>query len=116
MNEVVIEKEALQRLLNVIGGDPDDLQELLEDFEETTPTTLQEMKDAAANGDLTALRISSHSLKANGRDFGAMALARACEQLEEACRNGSVDDPLAEVAAIAAELTRARAALAEVTL
>ena len=116
MTDVVIEKDALLRLLKVIGGDPEDLQELLEDFEETTPNTLQEMKDAAANGDLAALRISSHSLKANGRDFGAMALARACEHLEEACRNGTVGDPVAEVDAISAELTRARAALSEVSL
>lgn len=116
MSEVVIEKEALQRLLNVIGGDPEDLQELLEDFEESTPTTLQEMQDAAANGDLTALRISSHSLKANGRDFGAVALARACAELEEACRNGTVEDPLREVAEISKELSRARMALSEISL
>ena len=116
MTDVVIETEALQRLLNVIGGDPEDLQELLEDFEETTPNTLREMQDAAASGDLTALRISSHSLKANGRDFGAVALASACAQLEEACRNGTVGDPVAEVDAISKELSRARAALSEVAL
>lgn len=116
MTHAVIEKHALLRLLDVIGGDPDDLQELLEDFEETTPGTLQEMKDAAANDDLTALRISSHSLKANGRDFGAVALADACAQLEQACRDGTVQDAVAEVHAISEELSRARAALSEFTL
>ena len=81
MSEGVINKAALQRLLDVIGGDREDLAELLEEFETSTPQTLAEMQAAAAAGDLGALRIASHSLKSNGRDFGADALATACDPL-----------------------------------
>ncbi len=112
----VIDLEALKRLLDVIGGDPEDLDELLEEFEEVGPSTLKTMQDAAASGDVDALRISSHSMKSNGRDFGATALAEACEALEHACRSGEIDDPEAQVRMIAAELERARAALKTVTL
>ncbi len=116
MCDEVIDLEALKRLLDVIGGDPEDLEELLEEFEEVGPSTLVTMQSAAASGDLDALRIASHSLKSNGRDFGATALAKACEALEHACRSGEVADPKAQVQAIATELKRARAALKTVSL
>ena len=116
MSEDVIDLEALKRLLDVIGGDPEDLDELLEEFEEVGPSTLKNMQDAAASGDLDALRISSHSLKANGRDFGATALSKACEGLEHACKSGEVADPVGQVEKIATELDRARAALKAVSL
>ena len=79
MTDEIIDKAALDRLLAVIGGDPEDLQDLLEEFETSTPDTLAKMQAAAAEGDLEALRISVHSLKSNGRDFGATRLAAACE-------------------------------------
>lgn len=116
MSDDVIDLEALRRLLAVIGGDPEDLDELLEDFEEVGPETLATMQTAAAQGDLDALRISTHSLKSNARDFGVTTLAKACETLEHACRDGQVGDPVAEVNAIAEELNRARTALKSVSL
>lgn len=116
MSDDVIDLQALNRLLEVIGGDPEDLDELLEEFEDVGPSTLKSMQAAAASGDFDALRIASHSLKSNGRDFGATALAKACEDLEHACKAGEVGDPVAQVQAIAAELDRARAALKAVSL
>ena len=112
----VIDKAALKRLLDVIGGDPEDLQELLEEFEATTPTLLAAMQNAAAAGDLGELRIAAHSLKSNGRDFGATALATACHDLEAACKNGTVEGPVGQVEIIASELTRAREALSGIAL
>ena len=116
MSDDVIALAALKRLLDVIGGDPEDLDELLEEFEEVGPSTLATMQSAAASGDMDALRIASHSMKSNGRDFGATALAQACEALEHACREGAVADPEAQVQAIANELESARAALKTVSL
>jgi HPt (histidine-containing phosphotransfer) domain-containing protein len=116
VSDDVIDLEALKRLLEVIGGDPEDLDELLQEFEDVGPSTLATMQSAAANGDIDALRISSHSLKSNGRDFGATALAEACETLEHACKAGDVVDPVSQVRTIAVELDRARAALKSVSL
>jgi HPt (histidine-containing phosphotransfer) domain-containing protein len=116
VQENIIDLGALQRLLAVIGGDPEDFEELVEEFESSTPQTLEKMRAAAASADLGALRIASHSLKSNGRDFGATVLAEACEALEQDCRAGKVSDPQARVAEISVELDRARMALAEVTL
>lgn len=116
MSEDVIDMDALRRLLEVIGGDQEDLDELIEEFDKIGPEAVQTMQNAAKSGDLNALRISSHSLKSNGRDFGATALADACEALEHACREGSVEDPAAQVTDIASKLERARSALKSVSL
>lgn len=116
MSENVIDLEALQRLLDVIGGDQEDLDELIEEFEDVGPATLKTMQDAAQSNDLDALRIASHSMKSNGRDFGATELAGACEALEHACKDGSVDGPEAQVAKIALLLEQARDALKSVSL
>jgi hypothetical protein len=39
-----INRDALKRLLAVIGGDPEDLQDLLTEFETTTPKVFERMK------------------------------------------------------------------------
>jgi HPt (histidine-containing phosphotransfer) domain-containing protein len=116
VSEPIIDETDLRRLLDVIGGDPEDFAELIEEFEESTPKTFRTMEAAAAAGDLDALRIGSHSLKSNGRDFGAKALASACERLEHDCKSGSVTEPEARVSAIGEELQRARIALAGITI
>ena len=117
MSGDIIDRDALRRLLEVIGGDPEDLQELVEEFETTTPGLLRSMQAAAAvDGDQQALRIVAHSLKANGRDFGAPRLADLCGALEADCRDGTVADPSGRVAAIGEELDKARAALSTLSV
>ena len=116
MSSDIIDRTALKRLLDVIGGDPDDLAELLEEFERTTPKLLADLEAAAEIGDVQALRIASHSLKSNGRDFGALALSEACKELEAACSTGHVEDAAARVSVIGDELGRARAALSGIAI
>lgn len=108
MADDVIDQSALKRLLDVIGGDREDFLELVEEFQGSTPQLLEKMQAAATNGDIDALRVNAHSLKSNGRDFGATALANDCEALEHACREGSVDDASGRVEAIATKLAEAR--------
>ena len=114
LSEEIIDRDALQRLLEVIGGDPADLLELVEDFETTTPGLFREMQEAASAGDLHGLRVSVHSLKSNGRDFGATRLADLCAALEKDCRDGAVPDAGDRAAAIGLELDKARAALSSI--
>ncbi len=111
LTEDTIDRRAIDRLLNVIGGDPDDLLELLDDFEKTTPGLVTAMRAGALAGDRDQIRIPAHSLKSNSRDFGALRLASLCEALEHACKQGDPDDALSDVEAIDGELTAARAAL-----
>lgn len=107
-----IDPAALQRLLDVIGGDREDLQELLEDYLDTAPRLAAEIRAGAEIGDADAMRIAAHTLKSNARDFGAMKLSALCQELEQACREKSVTEPLAAAAEIEAEERAAAAALA----
>ena len=107
----MIDRGAIARLLEVIGGDVDDLRELLEEFHSSTPALVDQMQAAAASGDTDALRIAAHSLKSNSRDFGALALGDLCEGLEHDCRAGAVTDGPARVAAISHELAVVRGVL-----
>lgn len=99
MSGPVIDRGAVDRLLSVIGGNRADLLELLDEFFLTGPDNLRRMEAAAASGDLNTLRIAAHSLKSNGRDFGAVDLAGICEGIERACKAGSLDDAPGQVAA-----------------
>ena len=116
MTSEVIDRSAIRKLLDLIGGDPEDLRELIEEFEKETPQIVASMHGAVSEGDMTTLRIAAHSLKSNSHDMGATALAHLCAELEQACKDGAVSDPAAQVAAIEAQLTLARAALSGLSL
>lgn len=107
-----IDRAALQRLLDAIGGEQEDLDELIDDFLTTTPAHVMSMRSASAEGDWSAMRISVHTLKSNAREFGATTLAELCQVLEQQCQDGAVVDPDAQTARIETELAAAREALA----
>lgn len=111
MAEETIDHAALRQLLDVIGGDRDDLDELIEDYRSTAPSLAADISEAAETGDFERLRIAAHTLKSNARDFGALRLSSLCEALEKECRAGAVSDPRRSAAAIVTEEAAARQAL-----
>lgn len=111
MTDNVLDMAALKRLLEVIGGDPEDLDELKEEFYDTAPAIVEAMQAGLVKGDFEALRISSHSLKGNARDFGATHLADLCHTLEQKCKDGAPFDASGLVSDIVAAETAARTAL-----
>ena len=115
MSEDIIDGKAIRRLLDVIGGDTEDLLELVEEFQEVTPGLLQKIQSAATNSDYNSIRILAHSLKSNARDFGATTLARLCEKLEHECKNETVFDINGQVGAISGELEAARSEIVRLT-
>lgn len=114
MTDTILDRAALKRLLNVIGGDLEDFDEIKQEFLETSPDLIADLKNAAANGDVDAMRIASHSLKGNARDFGANGLAEASEQLEHACKDAAaMSDAAALVTSVVQAEAATRQALAE---
>ena len=113
MEMEIIDEQALARLKEVIGGSEEDLHELIDDFEETAPDLLQGIKAAIDANDLTALRIASHSLKSNAREFGADTLARLCATLEKQCHDEALENPGEQAVQIEVGLSDARQALRE---
>lgn len=114
MDDDAIDRLALGRLLAVIGGDADELRDLIDDFAESAPGQVADMVAAADARDLEALRRCAHTLKSNARDFGATRLAALCADLEQALRNGSPSDPAAETATIATACRLALDALSRI--
>lgn len=84
----VLDLNALRNLRSLIGGDIDDLMELVEEFVASLPHEMDDMRGQAENGDLTALRITAHSCKSNARDLGAPGLSALCAELEKLCSEG----------------------------
>jgi HPt (histidine-containing phosphotransfer) domain-containing protein len=106
----------MARLLDVIGGDLESLQELIDEFDRVAPEIADNMRRAVEASDMDRLRISAHTLKSNSRDFGASTLSALCEKLEQACRDGTVSEPAVRVAEIVGEVDAARSALAEMRI
>ncbi len=112
----IIDRAALKRLLTVIGGDEEDLAELVEDFNESAPALATTISEAAQSGDRDAMRIAAHTLKSNARDFGAMHLSKLCEAMERALKEEAPESLGWAAEEIAAQTTQALAALSEVSL
>jgi HPt (histidine-containing phosphotransfer) domain-containing protein len=116
MSDGKIDTDALQRLLRLIGGDTEDLRELVDEFLQTAPDLAASISEAAATGDRDALRIAAHTLKSNARDFGAIHLSELCAALEGACRADGPLDASAAAEDIAREEKAARSTLANLEL
>lgn len=116
MTNTIIDTAALANLKAVIGGDTEDLQELVDDFVADMPDQVTKMRSQVADADWVGLRISSHSCKSNARDLGAVELSSLCATLELQCKSGEPDDPEGQLTAVSAAADAAIAALAQVDM
>jgi HPt (histidine-containing phosphotransfer) domain-containing protein len=116
MSSEEIDGGALQRLLNVLGNDPEELKDLIEDYFEDAPELARRISSAAEDGDLQALRIAAHTLKSNARDVGALRLAALCADIEQSCNAGAHSDATAAARSVAEAEEAARRALTSVAL
>ncbi|MEO1103778.1 MAG: Hpt domain-containing protein [Devosia sp.] len=107
-----IDTDALGKLLKMIGGETEDLQELIDDFVSEAPKLVAQMTAALETSDIEALRRHAHTLKGNAKDFGATDLAERAGGLELDLKAGPVDDAAAQVHAIAEAERVSRTALA----
>ncbi|MGH1479510.1 MAG: Hpt domain-containing protein [Geminicoccales bacterium] len=111
MSTELIDKAALTRLLTLIGDDPDDLDELIDDYLEAAPNLARAILDAAEGGDIDAMRIAAHTLKSNARDLGATRVSEQAGAIETACKNGDVEAATVLASEIEAEAVAANEAL-----
>jgi HPt (histidine-containing phosphotransfer) domain-containing protein len=107
----VLDQRALDDLRESVGDDDAFLSELIDEFLEDAPRQLETLREAAAAGDGTKARRAAHTLKGNGRTFGAAELAQLCQEAEAAAANGDLDALPPRLAAIDEAWERVRAAL-----
>src|SRR5262245_3435446 len=110
-SQPAVDPEALDRLLEMTGGDREFLAELIETYVEDGGAQLANLRTAVATGDAEAAVRPAHSLKSNSASMGAEALSELCRSLETDARAGTIDDGQGRVDAASAEFERVCAAL-----
>ena len=108
---MVLDPKALDNLLELVGGDQEALIELIDTFLGEAPQLLARMRDAVESRDAATLRLTSHSLKSNAIDLGALTFADLCKRLETLGREGTVAGAPTLVAQIETEYQRVESAL-----
>ena len=86
----VLDSRALDELRANVGGDPEFVAELIDEFLEDAPRQLESLRTAASAGDAEAARRAAHTLKGNARTFGAAELAARCLEAESAAAEGDL--------------------------
>ena len=102
---------ALRELRESVGDDPEFFAELVGDFLADAPGQLEALREAATSGDSDSARRAAHTLKGNGRTFGAGDLASVCQEAESAAAAGDLDAVSARLDDIDREWDRARTEL-----
>jgi HPt (histidine-containing phosphotransfer) domain-containing protein len=107
----VLDNRRLDDLRESVGGDRAFLSELIDEFLEDAPRQLGTLREAAAAGDGERARRAAHTLKGNGRTFGAAELMLLCQEAEAAAANGDLDAVRFRLAAIDEAWEQVQAAL-----
>jgi two-component system sensor histidine kinase/response regulator len=87
----VIDRAALDELLETTGNDPHFLAELIDTYLADSAALLGTMRRALTDAQNDELRRAAHSMKSNSASFGAQALATLCQQLEHQARDGVLE-------------------------
>lgn len=106
-----VDPGALDRLLEMTGGDPDFVDELVQTYLDDAASQLEAMREAADSGSPEAMIRPAHSLKSNSSNVGADRLAELCRTLEADARSGTLAQAAARVAEATAEFGQVRTAL-----
>jgi CheY-like chemotaxis protein len=96
-------------------GDPVFVRELISTFLNDAPGLVGTLRSSLEQRNSEELRRAAHTLKSNGRTFGAIALASLSEELELSAHRGSLanaDDLVTQIEKEYARVARALGALA----
>jgi HPt (histidine-containing phosphotransfer) domain-containing protein len=85
-----IDPRALENLRDVLDGDPELLNELIDLFLVDAPALMQSLNDAVERQDAESLTQTAHSLKGSASNLGARGMAAVCAHLERRGRAGSL--------------------------
>jgi len=100
-----------QALLDIVDGDADFLETLVNAFLEDCPSYVDGIRQAVAAQDAEALVREAHGLKGAVANLRAEPARRAAHRLEEMGRNESLDDAPDAIDTLEQELERLRTAL-----
>ena len=105
---MTLDPAAMDRLLEITGGDIEFVDELVDTFIDDATTQLDGLRAAASQGAAESAVRPAYSLKSNSVNVGATTLAELCRALEADGRAGPIGDLGARVAAIDTEFAAVR--------
>jgi HPt (histidine-containing phosphotransfer) domain-containing protein len=106
-----IDMLALDRLQEIVGGEPAYLYELIDSFLEDSPQCVFSLRQGLENGDAKRIHLAAHTLKANSAEFGAERLRELNRELEELAITGTLEEAPDLVTAIEQEYVLVQRAL-----
>jgi HPt (histidine-containing phosphotransfer) domain-containing protein len=107
-NDAPVDRQVIQ---NLRDEGENLLSDLVEMFIGEVPGQLATLEDALASKDAGAIRLTAHTLKGTGGNFGAARMLELASAIEEKGRKGSLDGAGALLILLRAECDRVRAAL-----
>ena len=96
----------LERLVEFSDGTGDGLRTLVRIFLEDMTQMIGELRAAVTGGDAAEVRLLAHRTAGSSAACGAGGLAEVLAELEEAARNGRLEESGAMMTAIDTELDR----------
>ena len=109
MDELVVDRAVYSELRDTTGAEF--VAQLVDTFLEEGAGMLAELRGACADGNAERFRRAAHSLKSNGRTFGAVKLTALAREFELKGLDADSTRDLAGLAALEAEYARAAAEL-----
>jgi signal transduction histidine kinase/CheY-like chemotaxis protein/HPt (histidine-containing phosphotransfer) domain-containing protein len=91
-SDMPIDRDAVRRLAEGVGGDRAFVEELIQQFGVEAPDLVTAARAGLKDGDDDVVRRAAHTLKSNAATFGARYLADRCRELEDAAKAGSLLD------------------------
>ncbi len=110
-NGAVLDPAALDKLLEVVGGEAAVLDELIDSFCEDAPGLLARLRHSLEQQDAAGVGLAAHTLKSNATDFGAVALSSLCKRLEQMGKHGTLEGAAELLTQAETEYERVHAAL-----
>ena len=104
----------MDKLLELVGGNPVLLGELIDSFLQETPPLLLALHRCLEEGNAAGLRQAAHPLKSSSRDFGAIQLSELARELEDMGKAGALDGAAILVARVEDEYAWVKTALESV--
>ena len=108
---MTLDAEVLEQLLDMTGGDVEFVDSLVDTYLADSPSLVERLRAAAADGDVPATVLPAHTLASTSLTLGAMTFGQTCRSLEADARTGVVPDLAPRVEAIAADFDAVRASL-----
>jgi len=107
----VLDSAALERLVKIIGDEPDRLAALIDTFYEDVQRLVDSARRGLQQGQAEEVRRAAHTLKSTGAAFGATRFSELSRTLESLASSGTLDEAAGLIPHIEAEYQAVRIAL-----